>query len=491
MAEPTPSPALPSTADAAPYVPVAWTAVAAVVAAGLFAALLLALGLTAFVNKKPLLAAELLVLPVVAVVLSFAARRVIRNAEGTRTGERLADAAWWTAVVLGLGYTAYLFAISFAVRREAAAEAERWVGRVQKGEVEDAFYDTLPAGMRQGVARSDKALIRLRYRDELLSFAGTDLVRLAARNRGELTFAPAGVTEWSYKPGAIDCTFAGVVTCPEGRFPVLIPLKGAEAAGGEAGGGGRQWSVARPPNAGFVEQAKVERTGYGWLLLLAESVGAGHGKAFLDAAAAGGPGAGPYLLRAFAADGDAAGWAAVARTPLLQMAVAAPLGIAQPGANAAGPPADFFRLPGNVEPAPAQRDKFLAGWNAVGVFESGRRLRDAIGNAPDKDPVVAVTDAAVEVQVPVELPLAGGSKVETARGRLVVVCADPELLAELKRRKAAAAGEKPTSAPPADLERWATTRWRVARIESDLAPVSPPQSQATLTGPGGPGMGGP
>src|SRR5438093_1247197 len=122
MAEPTPSPALASTADPTPYVPVSWLAVAAFSVAGLFVVTLLALGGFAFVNKKPLLMGELLVLPVIAIVLSFAARRAIRNSEGTRTGEKLAANAWWLSVVFGLCYVAYLFAIDFAIRRDARGE---------------------------------------------------------------------------------------------------------------------------------------------------------------------------------------------------------------------------------------------------------------------------------------------------------------------------------------------------------------------------------
>src|SRR4051794_20298782 len=107
MADPTPTPALPSTADPTPYVSVSWMAVAAATAAGVFVVIMLALALSAFASKMPLLIDELLALPVIGIVLSFAARRMIRNSEGTRTGENLANAAWWVCLVGGLGYAAY------------------------------------------------------------------------------------------------------------------------------------------------------------------------------------------------------------------------------------------------------------------------------------------------------------------------------------------------------------------------------------------------
>src|SRR5262245_61762458 len=136
MAEPSPAPALPSTADPVPYVPVSWMAVAAATVAGLFIAILLALAVSAFVTKRPLVQAELLVFPAIGIVLSFAARRMIRNAEGTRTGDNLANIAWWTCVIGGLGYAAYLLAIDFAIRRDARIELERWVDHLKSGDPE-------------------------------------------------------------------------------------------------------------------------------------------------------------------------------------------------------------------------------------------------------------------------------------------------------------------------------------------------------------------
>lgn len=483
MAEPIQSPALPSTADTTPYVPVSWAAVAAAAVAGLFAFLLLALGISAFVNKKPLLLQELLVLPVVAVVLSFAARRTIRNSEGTRTGERLADAAWWTALVLGLGYVAYLFAIDFAVRREAGAEIKQWVDQVRDDKLDAAFYKTIPPGARGGV-RNDAFELQRRYGAvELVSFRNTDLVRLARRNRGvgEFVFTPGGVADWSYRPGAIDCVFTGTVTCPEGVFPVSVPLKGVEGVNaGETGGGGRQWSVAWRPGGTFVQQEKVERTGYGWLVLLLELEGSGFGKAFIDHINFG-PASYPYLHRAFIAEPADPSWLAVARSPAVHVFFAAPFGILHPNAYRDSLAASFFKGKDGAEPTAEQTGKFLAAWNVQGVFEAGRRLKDPAGGVADKDAQFRLADGAAEVLVPVEIPIQNAAgKQETARGKLVVACNDPALLAELKERKGAAKTEKPANSPPVAL-RDRSFAWRVVRIESDLVPVSIQQ----------PGAGGP
>jgi hypothetical protein len=251
MAEPMQSPSLPSTADTTPYVPVSWMAVAAIGVAAAFAVTLLALGVVAFTSKKPLLEDWLLAMPVIAIVLSFAARRVIRNSEGTRTGENLAIYAWWTALVLGLCYVAYLFAIDFAIRRDARGEIEKWMALVTRGDDDDlfrAFHRTLPPGGRQGINPDDKHQMQIRFRDELLVFRTCDLLKLAQRNKDEFEFTSGAVT-WSYKPGMVDCLLHGTVKCPEGTFPVLIPLKGMEGVTGAEGGGGRQSgsSIRRGP----------------------------------------------------------------------------------------------------------------------------------------------------------------------------------------------------------------------------------------------------
>src|SRR5262249_55429928 len=153
-----------------------------------FVGLLVLFGGFAFANKKPLLMTELLVLPAVAIVLSFAARRLIKNSEGTRTGENYAAIAWWEAVVGGLCYIAYLFAIDFAINRDAKGEMQKWMEYISKSEGDDvanAFKRTVHPGARQNLNAGE---IRSRYRDEFLRFSNSDLLRIAQRNKGALKY---------------------------------------------------------------------------------------------------------------------------------------------------------------------------------------------------------------------------------------------------------------------------------------------------------------
>jgi len=286
MADATPHPALPSTTDTVPYVPVSWMAVAASTVAGLFVVVLLTLGLSAFIAKKPLVIPELLILPLAGLVLSFAARRMIRNSEGTRTGEWLANSAWWTSLLVGLGYAAYLFGVDFSVRRDAQDEVQRWVGYLasadgKQTEFNRAFLRTLEPGARGPLSHEDTASLQARYPEQFLAFNQAELVRVARRNAGSCQYTAGGVKEWVSKPGLIECSVVGTPKCPEGTFPVEVAPRGFEA-GGKAESVGRQWMVVHNPQGGFVLREKVARTPYGWLVFDLEQSGGQFGRGFVE-----------------------------------------------------------------------------------------------------------------------------------------------------------------------------------------------------------------
>ena len=499
MAEPTQSPSLPSTADATPYVPVSWAAAAAAGVAAVFVFVLLLFGYFAYSNKKPLLMEELLVLPVAGVVLSFAARRMIRNSEGTRTGllygVDLVNGAWWASLVVGLCYVAYLFAIDFAIRRDARGEADKWMADITTGDTDSstaAFWRTLDPRLRQSVSKTDRFGIRALPggRDGLVAFDNSDLVQLAQRNRGVFQYTTAGVV-WTYKPGAVDVLITGTVTCPEGTFPIAIPMKGIE--GGVTGEGvavGRQWAIIRPQGGGFFDPRNVLRTPFGWLVMYLDMDGAAVGKAFISLTA-GGPSAQTFAYRAFITpSGDREGWGGVAveRSGLMQLAFAGPAGVLSvlSGQSADAGYAkymenEFYKLPGGDEPSAEQKEQFARTWKLIGLRPAGDKLKDQSGPI-DKENAIAITDTAVEVRVPIEVPLYG--KTEVARGRLVVACTDPALVAEAKQLRASADPKQGTATPVEDLSRRKVV-WRVVRVESDMAPVSVAQPNQR----GGPGGG--
>jgi hypothetical protein len=129
-------------------------------------------------------------------------------------------------------------------------------------------------------------------------------------------------------------------------------------------------------------------------------------------------------------------------------------------------PDQFFKAVGGGEPTPEQRAQFKVIWETVGLMQAGGRLR----NSPDTQSFVTVTDTAVELRVPCELPFPGQESNSAARGKLVLVSTEPELVKELNRLKSEANPENSSSTPSPDIGR-REFKWRVVRLESDMVKV--------------------
>lgn len=488
MADPTHAPTLPSTADAVPYVPVSWMAVGAATVAGIYVVLLLALGGSAFLAKKPLLQPELLALPLLAWILSFAARRVIRNSEGTRTGEGLANAAWWVAVILGPGYFAYILAIDYSIRRDAKNELVRWVEYIRtEDESNDnfnlAFLRTRDPNQRGAISPKDTKQLKGRFRDDYTAFEQCDFVKLLRRNKGDTSeFRPTGVKEWINKPGGIvECIYSGVIKCPEGTFTVNVPLRGMEPTSA-AEGIGRQWGVMIVPT-GYIARDQSTMTRYGWLIETLEQRGTEVGKQFIFRVGLG-PWSVPYTYQSMMKpDSNSRYWDAAFVSATPRSAIIGGLGLVQPYTADfdAFYGSEFFRVTG--EPDADKLKQLRSRFEGFGLLPPEGRLK----NSPDKNSVITITDTGVEVRVPCELPFPGADgTLAAARARVVVVCNDPALIAELKQLRSEAKPENGTATFPEDL-RSREFKWRVARIESDMVRIQVQQQQQAS--PGGPGAG--
>jgi hypothetical protein len=473
MAEPTPAPVLPSTADPTPYVPVSWMAVAAIGVASLFAGILVVLGVIAFRERKPLINDWILVLPAVGFVLSFAARRVIRNAEGTRTGENLANTAWWICLVAGLGYAAYLLAIDYAIRRDARGTLDRWVEKLKAGDdvsINDAFLRTRDPSQRAKILPEDTAQIEGRFREDYLGFKQSDLVRIVGRNKGQCEIVPEGVREWAYRAGGIDCAFQGTMRCPEGKFPFLVALRGTDAIpGGETVG--RQWWVLFSAQHGYLSRDQRALTPYGWMMVGLEESGGFFGNQFVMSLRAG-PWAVPYAYQAMMnpkATASFREWQMAAITTPGRLAVAGGLGAAAPYTTdftAYSFPDQFLRTPSGGEPTAEQRKLFTAIWETTGLLPAGGRLR----NSADTHSILTIKDTAVELRVPCELPFPGQDTTAAARGRLVLVSTEPDITRELNQLRGEANPDDGTPTPPLSVSR-REFKWRVDHLESDLVKV--------------------
>jgi hypothetical protein len=464
-------PTLPSTADTTAYAPVSWMAVASVVVTTVFVLVLVLSALDAWWHKKPLVMPEVFFLPAVAIVLAFAARRMIRNSEGTRVGDGLANAAWWTSLVLALIYFAYLLAVGYSVRRDAEAEVVRWVGYLKEGDVIRAFDRTLPPKDRVG---GDAARMQTLHREQLHQFRQSDIVRLMDRNMGDWRFEPGGLRDWRYMAWGVDALAGGTVKCAEGTFPLAIPMKAVEGVTGSDGGpAGRQWQIMMHPGQTYIARDQVARTRYGWTVLELERQGSRVGREFIQRATSSYDW--PILAyiqyvhkdqeRDFALlteGGKAARTAAVG-----------PLGgvLAVPASYYDTVADRLFVVTGKPAPTEDERKRLRVIWQKTGVglgmLPGGARLRGA-GENPD---LVTITDTAVEVRVAADLIIPGPDEMSAARARVVVATSDPALLSELKQMRAKANPDDTVDQVPEDIKTRQFTGWRVVRIETDLVPV--------------------
>jgi hypothetical protein len=448
-----------------------------------------------FKEKKPLLLPVLLILPAIGVVLSYAGRRMIRNSEGTRTGEKLVNSAWWVCIVGGLGYAAYLMAIDFSVRRDATNEVEKWVGNILKDDpnsaihvdMNRAFIATLDPDRRRNLLADDQTQLETEFRDAYLAFKQCDLVRIVQRNKNECEFVPDGLMDWIDRSNGVDCLFTGTLKCREGIFPLQIPLKGFEA-GASSQATRRQWLLIVPPSGLFV-QDKIKRTAYGWTINELEKSGVEVGKEFLFRISNGPTAFYPETYHLMiGSEARLTFWNSISQTTFGRWALSGGPAIMAPFFTPESEKYfrdDFFKLPGGGEPGQDQKTQFKKAWDILGLIPPGMRLK----TNPDKFPTTAITENAIEVRLPCELPMPG-SGVSAARCRLLIVCTDPAVVADVKRLRDEAKPDQVAAAPPDNLHS-RNIKWRIVRVETDLIPIEyvSQQRPSMPSPPGMPGAG--
>ena len=381
----SPRPALGSTADQLPYVAVSWLAVAAAAAATFLGMLLAIMGVLAFRSHRPLLEEELFFLAILAVVLSFAARRVIRNSEGTRTGTLfgidLPNYAWWGGLILGLGYLSYFLAIEFSIRKDAQGEVRVWSEQLLKGDEENmnrAFHRTQDPGQRKSIKPTEGATLEARWGKEYTAFQQSDLRRLIARNgAADCKFEIGGLREWKFQPTGIECVYTATLFCPEGTFPIVIPMKGVEGAAAGTDSGGRQWQILHSAATGYIEKERARLTPYGWIVAHLGVTGAELARVFITGASSTREmRATLYPALVLEADADKSFFHALTIPGVHSRAGV----IGFPAAQSFSPGPAFldyaserlFKLKGGAQPDPGRLETFKKAWNETGIVKPCR-----------------------------------------------------------------------------------------------------------------------
>lgn len=245
-----PVPTSESAAQPLVYRPLSPPAVAAFVAAVLYALLVAVLGGVAFATGSPLLLpAWMLVIPITAAALGVVALWLIRQAEGTRSGAGLARWAVWLSALFGLGYAAIAGGTYLAVRLQSGKFTRDWIADVHEGKLAKAFLLTRDPADRKGV-NPDKAedmrrwtLPSTGHKGELPRFEDSELVRVLRHAGPDLHIESLGIRDWEPKEGP-----SGVVyhvenhfrfTTPEGVFNAAFDVWGLRGKDYT----GRQWMV--------------------------------------------------------------------------------------------------------------------------------------------------------------------------------------------------------------------------------------------------------
>jgi hypothetical protein len=232
------------------YRPLSLMAVAGFGLAALYALIVLIGAITAFFNHTPLLLGIwTLVVPLVGVVLCWAARANIRNSEDTLSG--LAFTVWGVAlsVLFGLSYLAYWGATYFAVRQQAASFAAQWIDKVKAGQLEQAFMGTLKPSEQTSDSDNLRDLIERRYneiggpsnRGQFTGFTQQEFVRLLQQGGDEAKVTYQDITSWDYDKGGFVVQMIYHVTMPLGVFDLQVTAHGSESRTNEYPG--RRWRI--------------------------------------------------------------------------------------------------------------------------------------------------------------------------------------------------------------------------------------------------------
>jgi hypothetical protein len=220
----------------------------------LYAAFLLICILVAlFTRSAPLLASVSLLLPLAGVGLSLAGWVQVRRAEGTLAGDRLAVWGAGVGTVCALVYVAYASASYVAVRQQAEAEAQAWLGFIRKQDYARAFRLMVPPEGRPADGPNLREELEIRFNNPerggkgaFASFRQQDYCQLLGRGGGDCKIESQGVREWDYQAGNYRVTLGYRVSTPEATGDLDVMLLAFE---GRKHNSARQWAVMRDGTA--------------------------------------------------------------------------------------------------------------------------------------------------------------------------------------------------------------------------------------------------
>jgi hypothetical protein len=242
---------LPATSEApSAYRPLSMMALGGFALATLYALVVFGGGVVSFFNHTPLLLGMWsFLIPVAAGLLCGGARARIRSSEGTLGGISLANWGLGLSLFFGLSYLAYAGGTYFAVRQQANAFAESWLGQLRDRKLESAFVKTLKQTQQPAEDGNLRTLLETRFneggnptsRGPLTRFRQLEFVRLLPQLGPDAKITLQGVRDWEYDKGGYRVQMIYHVASPVANCDLKVTVHGSEDRGGAYQG--RRWMV--------------------------------------------------------------------------------------------------------------------------------------------------------------------------------------------------------------------------------------------------------
>ena len=500
MADLTPLPTAQRPTDGA-YQPVSGFAVAAGVAAALFVVGLAGVFYSAVTSHRAAMSYELLILPAAGVALAFAARSHVKRSEGTRSGGKIAAAAWWVCVLGGAGYGAYLYANEFFIERESRAFADKFFEQLKAGRPHHAYVYLVEPGQRGAANPDDTEVFEAQFAEGYGKFRNHDLVRQMRRGGDDVRIEHVNASDIGQESDGFRATHLYRLTTPEGVFDVRLGLKAGEDLK-DRKGGKPVWRVnARPISAIAIRPEHLSQ--YGRLMSELEGEANGLARAWAMLVSRGQtfrahlftlPGGDREALESglihlgVMGGGPATVWPvspAILPDARRKSREAAANAAALVGGGATAVPiaksvayddlldAGFFRLDeaNTVAFGKEQRARLDGLWPhaQLGPVSAERVLPPTV--LPAEATRFVMANDELRVVVPLDWSMAEGRGIYKAA--VILSCREPDVLAVLAeaRKKGAAAvddGSLTLRGVPA-------RRWTIIALQTDLDPILPPQ----------------
>ena len=239
------------------YKPISALAVAALLLGILTTLLLVGFGVAARIAHRPFLNPVVMLMAFVALGLAIAAKLQLARSQGTRAGDKVANAALLLSLVVGLGYAAYWFAIDFAIRKQSQEIAEKWIGYMMNGDVERAFRLTRDPGQQRTMS-DDPETIRQRFgQTDLSLFNRSDLPRLLRSWKGRTEYSFEGVHNWEVTASGFEVELRYAFRFPEGIYGIGVTTLGID----DPDTGERTWQIVFGKSGARAQERQLTKLG--------------------------------------------------------------------------------------------------------------------------------------------------------------------------------------------------------------------------------------